>query len=60
MSVVMEINVWFISYVAILLLDTGFALGKHGEEKEPRVYNFWITLIVNLVQLFFIFKIIGY
>ena len=41
--------------LAIMLIDLGINLAKHGEYKDGR-YNFWATLIavvINVVLLYF-------
>lgn len=42
-----------ISYVALVVLSVGFAIGKHG---RPRKWNMWETIIDAIVALFLLSK----
>lgn len=44
-----------ITLLAILLLDLGYSLAKHGEYKENK-YNFWASLIAMAIQIWLYYE----
>lgn len=42
---------WFvIMWVGMIILDLGVNLGKHGEEKKAKKYNFWVALTAACIS----------
>lgn len=50
-------NLYFITIFVMCVLNIGIALAKHGEPRKDK-YNFFITLIGSLLDLWLIVKAI--
>ena len=44
-----------ITLLAILLLDLGYSLAKHGEYKENK-YNFWASLMAAAIYIWLYYE----
>ena len=53
-------NGGLIAFYVLIFINLLFVANKHGEEVEPKYYNFWRTLIANVIMLILIWWVSGW
>lgn len=50
-------NFWFIAWMIIMVMQMGYVMAKHGEEREDH-FNFPVSMTVGLIEIFIIYNAI--